>query len=87
MEQIFEIVKEACVDTGKLVPFLFLTYLLMEWLEHKTGSRTQALILRTGKAGPLFGGVLLGCVLFVGALLFLPVAVLGPVAEHLACVF
>ncbi len=36
---------------------------------------------------PLFGGVLLGCVLFVGALLFLPVAVLGPVAEHLACVF
>ena len=58
MEQIFEIVKEACVDTGKLVPFLFLTYLLMEWLEHKTGSRTQALILRTGKAGPLFGGVL-----------------------------
>ena len=31
----------------------------------------------------LFGGVLLGCVLLVGALLFVPVAVLGPVAEHL----
>lgn len=58
MEQIFEIVKEACVDTGKLIPFLFLTYLLMEWLEHKTGSRTQSLILRTGRMGPLFGGVL-----------------------------
>ncbi len=32
---------------------------------------------------PLFGVVLLGTVLIVGALLFLPVAVLGPIAEHL----
>jgi K+-transporting ATPase ATPase A chain len=31
----------------------------------------------------LFGGVLLGTVLIVGALLFMPIAVLGPVAEHL----
>ncbi|MCC6487024.1 MAG: potassium-transporting ATPase subunit A [Candidatus Hydrogenedentes bacterium] len=33
---------------------------------------------------PLFGFVILGSVVFVGALLFLPVAVLGPIAEHLA---
>jgi K+-transporting ATPase ATPase A chain len=33
---------------------------------------------------PLFGMVILGSVVFIGALLFLPVAVLGPVAEHLA---
>jgi K+-transporting ATPase ATPase A chain len=33
---------------------------------------------------PLFGGVLLGTVLIVGALLFLPLAILGPIAEHLA---
>ena len=32
----------------------------------------------------LFGMVILGCVIFIGALLFLPVAVLGPIAEHLA---
>ena len=31
-----------------------------------------------------FGGVLLGCVLIVGALLFMPVAVLGPIADHLS---
>lgn len=53
-----DILLEACLDTLKLVPFLFLTYLLMEWLEHKTGSRTQAMIRRAGKAGPLFGGIL-----------------------------
>ena len=32
------------------------------------------------------GGMLLGCVLIVGALLFMPVAVLGPIAEHLSAV-
>jgi K+-transporting ATPase ATPase A chain len=32
----------------------------------------------------LFGTVIFGSVLFIGALLFLPVAVLGPIAEHLA---
>lgn len=49
---------EAGADTLKLVPFLFLTYVLMEWLEHRTGSRTQAAIRRAGKAGPLLGGVI-----------------------------
>lgn len=41
-----------------LIPFLFVTYLLMEWLEHKTGSRTQEAIRRAGAAGPVIGGLL-----------------------------
>ncbi|MDF3818496.1 potassium-transporting ATPase subunit KdpA [Leptospira sp. 96542] len=32
----------------------------------------------------LFGFILLGSIVFIGALLFMPVAVLGPVAEHLS---
>lgn len=32
----------------------------------------------------LFSVVLLGCVIFIGALLFLPVAVLGPISEYLS---
>lgn len=55
---LIEIITETATDTLKLVPFLFLTYVLMEWLEHRTGSRTQAAIRRAGKAGPLFGGML-----------------------------
>lgn len=55
---IADIIVEAGIDTWKLVPFLFLTYVLMEWLEHRTGSRTQAAIRRAGKAGPFFGGVI-----------------------------
>ena len=57
-EQLFEALTDALFDTGKVLPFLFLTYLVMEWLEHKTGSRTQAAIRRAGKMGPFFGGVL-----------------------------
>ncbi|NTU96282.1 MAG: potassium-transporting ATPase subunit A [Chlorobiaceae bacterium] len=34
----------------------------------------------------LFGTIILGSVVFIGALLFLPVAVLGPVADHLASI-
>ena len=58
LDFLIDIFTEAGVDTLKLVPFLFLTYVLMEWLEHRTGSRTQAAIRRAGKAGPLFGGVI-----------------------------
>lgn len=58
LDVMLDILLDALLDTVKLLPFLFLTYLVMEWLEHKTGSRTQAAIRRAGKAGPLIGGVL-----------------------------
>ncbi len=44
-------------DTLYLIPFLFVTYLAMEWLEHKTGGRAQAAIQRAGAAGPVVGAV------------------------------
>ena len=30
-----EIILDSVIDSIKLLPFLFLTYLFMEWLEHK----------------------------------------------------
>ena len=42
-------------DTLYIIPFLFVTYLAMEWLEHKTGGRAQAAIQRAGAAGPVVG--------------------------------
>ena len=36
LDIVFDIILDALVDTAKLVPFLFVTYLLMEWLEHRT---------------------------------------------------
>ena len=46
------------LDTLKLIPFLFLTYLLLEWLEHKATQKTTALAAKAGKLGPLAGSLL-----------------------------
>lgn len=45
-------------DALKLFPFLFLTYLGMEYLENRAGHKTIALLSRTGKKGPIIGGLL-----------------------------
>ena len=45
-------------DSVKLLPFLFLTYLFMELLEHTTGGKVQNKIRNAGKVGPLWGGLL-----------------------------
>ncbi|MBQ8174019.1 MAG: arsenic efflux protein [Clostridia bacterium] len=42
----------------QIFPLLYVSYLLMELLEHKAGERTYDLIRRSGKVGPLLGGVL-----------------------------
>ncbi len=41
-----------------VLPFLFLTYLLMEFLEHKAESKMERAVKRAGKVGPLWGGLL-----------------------------
>lgn len=58
MEFILEILEDTLIDAAKIIPFLFLTYLAMEYLEHRTEKKTKALIQRAGKFGPVFGGVL-----------------------------
>lgn len=53
-----EVIIDTLVDALKLLPFLFITYLLMEYLEHKTGDKTKEIVKKSGKLGPLWGGVL-----------------------------
>ncbi len=45
-------------DSIILIIFLFLTYLAMEYLEHRTGEKVQGVIQRAGRLGPLIGAVL-----------------------------
>lgn len=54
----FHMLEHALSDSVKLLPFLFLTYLLMEILEHHTGTKAQERIRTAGKFGPVFGGLL-----------------------------
>ena len=49
---------DALIDTAKLLPILFLTYLAMEAIEHYAGERTYAWIKKARGAGPLFGGLM-----------------------------
>ena len=52
-----EVLLHGLLDTLKLIPFLFLTYLLMEFIEHKASERTLGFIRKSGSLGPLPGAL------------------------------
>jgi len=58
MHEFIHILEHSVLDTLKLLPFLLLTYLLMEYLEHKMSDKATSVINRAGKLGPVLGGVL-----------------------------
>ena len=53
-----EIIEDTIIDAIKLLPFLFITYLIMEYIEHKMGHKTKHAIKKSGKWGPIIGGIL-----------------------------
>ena len=53
-----EILEHTIEDSIRLIPFLLLTYLLMEYIEHKTKEKTKETIKKSGKFGPFFGALL-----------------------------
>lgn len=57
-ELIPHLLEHALEDTLYLVPFLLVTYLLLEVLEHKASNKTEQLVQRAGWFGPAVGAVL-----------------------------
>lgn len=57
-EVLIDSLKDALLDTVKLIPFLLITYVVMEWLERKTAGRQAHVLGKAEKLGPLLGGVL-----------------------------
>lgn len=53
-----DILLDTVLDSIKILPFLFFTYLLMEFLEHNTGNKARERIRHAGQFGPLWGGLL-----------------------------
>ena len=53
-----DLIIDALKDTLKLIPFLFVTYLAMEYLEHKTSSKVLLWVQKAENFGPLIGGLL-----------------------------
>lgn len=58
MSHILSDLLHSLTENLPLLPFLYLTYLLMEFLERYAGEKTEHLIRRAGKAGPLLGAAL-----------------------------
>ena len=46
---IFDILLDTLLDAVKLLPFLFITYLIMESIEHRTSQKTRRIMKNSGK--------------------------------------
>ncbi len=57
MQEFLEILEETIIDSVKLLPFLFITYLIMEYIEHKTSDKVKTIIKKSGKFGPVLGAI------------------------------
>ena len=61
MAEFLTILLDALTDVAKLIPFLFVTYLLMEWMEHETGQKLEHFLERHRRIAP-FAGALFGLI-------------------------
>ena len=55
MEILTDSLLDTIKDTVTLIPFLFITYLAMEWLERKTEEQSVALLSRVGRFSHVLG--------------------------------
>lgn len=53
-----EIILDTLIDSLKLIPFLLVAFLLLEYIEHKMNKKTEKMIQKSGKFGPFIGGIL-----------------------------
>lgn len=53
-----EIISETLIDSIKILPFLFLSYLLIEYLEHKSSKKIEKVLSNSGKYSKVLGGIL-----------------------------
>lgn len=58
LDTLLDVFLDAFQDTLTLIPFLFITYLAMEALEHSAAHFSERVVVRAGKAGPVLGSLL-----------------------------
>ena len=58
MNLFVDVLADSVIDTLKLIPFLLVTYLAMEALEHFASNKVREAVERAGAAGPVVGGLL-----------------------------
>ena len=53
-----DIILDTLLDSLKMLPFLFLSYLIIEFIEHKSSKKIEKALKNSGKCGPIIGGIL-----------------------------
>lgn len=53
-----DILLDTLIDCLKLIPFLFIVFLIMEFIEHRISNKNIKLIKKADKTGPIFGSIL-----------------------------
>lgn len=53
-----DVIIDTLIDGIKLIPFLFVAFLIIELLEHKLNTKTKSAITKSGKFGPIIGSLL-----------------------------
>lgn len=61
IHSIFEVILESVLHSLKILPFLFVAFLVIEFLEHKAQDKIKHLFTRAGAFGPMVATVL-GCI-------------------------
>lgn len=58
MNEILDIITDTLLDTVKLIPFLFIAFIIIEYIEHNLSNKTLNKISKSGKLGPILGSLL-----------------------------
>ena len=58
IDVIIDVIKDTLIDGVKLLPFLFITFIFMELIEHKFGDKLNKKLAKVNKIGPLIGSFL-----------------------------
>ncbi len=57
-EFLSEVVLDGLIDVLKLIPFLFIAFLILEYIEHKMSKKNKDFLSKNKKVGPLVGSLL-----------------------------
>lgn len=55
-----DIIIDGFVDTLKLIPYLFITFIVLEYIEHKLSKKNVGILVKNRKYGVILGGLLGG---------------------------
>ncbi len=54
----WDVLLDSLIDVLKIIPFLFVAFLILEYIEHKMSKKNEKLLVNNKKYGPIIGGVL-----------------------------